>query len=65
MTARDQAAFNAGIQAAIAMARAAAVTLELRGDAVEVRQNAAAAALQGLGDGLKAAFLDKPTQEQA
>lgn len=61
ITAREQAAFNEGIRTAIAMARTAAVTLEIREDANRVRQQAAVAALQGLGDGLRAAFLDKPS----
>lgn len=57
MTAREQAAFTAGIETARQMAMAAAVTLEVRDDAREVRQQAAAAALQGLASGLQAAFL--------
>ncbi|MCJ2063257.1 hypothetical protein MKK63_11100 [Methylobacterium sp. J-088] len=60
MTPREQAAFTAGIEAARQAALTAAVTIEVRGDANEVRQQAAAAALQGLADGLRAAFLDTP-----
>ncbi|MCJ2115704.1 hypothetical protein MKK65_03700 [Methylobacterium sp. J-001] len=62
MTAREQAAFNAGIETARQMAMAAAVTLEVRDDAREVRQQAAAAALQGLASGLQAAFLTSPPE---
>ena len=62
MTPREQAAFAAGIETARQMALTAAVTLEIRNDAREVRQHAAAAALQGLAVGLKVAFLDPPTQ---
>jgi hypothetical protein len=58
MTPREQAAFNAGIEAARQMALTAAVTIEVRDDAREVRQQAAAAALRGLAAGLKVAFLD-------
>ncbi|MCJ2012677.1 hypothetical protein [Methylobacterium sp. J-076] len=57
MTAREQAAFAAGVEAARQMAMVAAVTLENRDDAGEVRQRAAVAALQGLASGLKDAFL--------
>ncbi|MDP4026319.1 hypothetical protein Q8W71_27220 [Methylobacterium sp. NEAU 140] len=53
MTPREQAAFAAGIETARQMAMAAAVTLEIRDDAREVRQQAAAAALQGLAEGLR------------
>ena len=60
MTAREQAAFAAGIQAARQAAMTAAVTIEVRDDAREVRQQAAAAALHGLAAGLKVAFLDPP-----
>ncbi|MCJ2093117.1 hypothetical protein MKK67_11505 [Methylobacterium sp. J-072] len=58
MTSREQAAFAAGIETARQMALTAAVTLEVRDDAREVRQQAAAAALQGLAAGLKVAFLE-------
>ena len=57
-TARERAAFNAGIETARQAALTAAVTIEVRDDTREVRQQAAAAALQGLASGLKAAFLD-------
>ncbi|MCJ2009333.1 hypothetical protein [Methylobacterium sp. J-092] len=58
MTLREQAAFAAGIQAARQAVMTAAVTIEVRDDARELRQQAAAAALHGLAAGLKAAFLD-------
>lgn len=54
MTPREQAAFTAGIEAARQAALAAAVTIETRDDANEVRQQAATAALQGLAEGLRA-----------
>lgn len=57
MTPREQVAFAAGIETARQMALTAAVTIEVRDDAGEVRQRAAAAALQGLAEGLKGAFL--------
>jgi len=57
VTAREQSAFAAGVEAARQMAMVAAVTIEVRDDAGEVRQRAAVAALQGLADGLKATFL--------
>jgi hypothetical protein len=47
MTPREQAAFNAGLEAARQAALTAAVSIEVRDDAREVRQQAAAAALQG------------------
>jgi len=53
MTPREQAAFNAGIEAVRQMAMAAAVTIEVRDDARELRQQAAAAALHGLAEGAK------------
>lgn len=62
MTPREQFAFAAGIEAARQAALTAAVTIEVRDDAREVRQQAAAAALQGLAAGLKAAFLDAPPE---
>ncbi|SFM90777.1 hypothetical protein [Methylobacterium pseudosasicola] len=57
LTARDRSTFNAGIEAARQMALTAAVTLEVRDDARQVRQQAAVAALQGLAAGLHAAFI--------
>ncbi|MDP4027077.1 hypothetical protein Q8W71_31290 [Methylobacterium sp. NEAU 140] len=53
MTPGERSAFAAGIEAARQMAVAAAVTLEIREDARDVRQQAAAAALQGLAEGLR------------
>ena len=46
------------------MAIAAAVTIEVRDDAGELRQQAAIAALQGLADGLKALFLAPAAEPQ-
>ena len=54
MTPNEQAAFIAGVQAVRQAAMAAAVTIECRDDAREVRQQAAAAALHGLAEGAKA-----------
>lgn len=53
MTARERIAFDAGIEAARQAALVAAVSLEIRDDAGEVRQRAAVAALQGLAEGLR------------
>ncbi|UIY45587.1 hypothetical protein [Methylobacterium radiotolerans] len=53
MTPREQAAFAAGIETARQMALTAAVSIEVRDDAGAVRQQAAAAALQGLAEGLR------------
>lgn len=53
MTLREQAAFAAGIEHARQMALIAAVSLEVRDDAGEIRQRAAVAALQGLAEGLQ------------
>lgn len=64
MTPREQAAFNAGIEAARQAALIAAVTIEVRDDASEVRQQAAAAALHGLAAGLKDALLTPPSAPQ-
>jgi uncharacterized membrane protein YqiK len=61
MTSREQAAFAAGIETARQMALTAAVSIEVRDDAREVRQQAAAAALQGLAEGLQS--LKAPSDE--
>lgn len=53
MSPREQAAFAARIETARQMALTAAVTIEVREDAGAVRQQAAAAALQGLAEGLR------------
>lgn len=58
MTPRERAAFAAGIEHARQMALIAAVTIETRDDAGEVRQRAAVAALQGLAEGLRALTLE-------
>jgi hypothetical protein len=64
MTPREQAAFVAGIETARQMAMTAAVTIEVRDDAGELRQQAAVAALQGLAGGLKATFLTPPAEPE-
>ena len=64
MTRREQAAFSAGIETARQVALTAAVTIEIRDDANELRQQAAAAALQGLAEGLKATFLTPPAKPE-
>lgn len=53
MTPRETAAYHAGIETMRQMALVAAVTIEARPDADEVRQRAAAAALQGLAEGAR------------
>lgn len=63
MTPSETAAFNAGIRQAIAMAQLAALNIELRPDAGQVRQRAAIEALRGLAEGLKIAFLKGETCE--
>ena len=63
MTPREQAAFNAGVEAVRQMALIAAVTIEARDDAQKLRQRAAAAALQGLADGAKALMLETAASE--
>lgn len=57
MTPREQSAF-AGIEAARQTAMVAAITIEVRYDAGEVRQRAAIAALTGLAEGLWALTLE-------
>jgi hypothetical protein len=61
MTRRELSAFAAGVEAARQAALAAAVTLETRDDSQDLRQQAAAAALQGLAEGLRA--LTQPPAE--
>ncbi|MDP4006526.1 hypothetical protein [Methylobacterium sp. NEAU K] len=61
MTPREISAFNVGIETARQMALTAAVTIEVRDDAGAVRQQAAAAALQGLAEGLRT--LAQPSEE--
>lgn len=58
MTPRERAAYNAGIQACQQMAMVAAVTIEVRDDAADLRQRAASAALLGLADGIKALIIE-------
>lgn len=59
MTPREQAAFNAGIEAARQMAMVAAVSIEVRDDASEIRQRAAAAALLGFAEGAKVLMVNQ------
>lgn len=54
MTARELAAYRAGLLRAANIAQIAALTLELRDDADALRQRAAIEALRGLAEGLKA-----------
>jgi hypothetical protein len=61
MTAREIAAFNAGVEAVRQMALIAAITIEARDDAKEIRQRAAAAALQGLAEGAAHLLPSKPS----
>ncbi|MCJ2121042.1 hypothetical protein [Methylobacterium sp. J-077] len=58
-TARDIAAFNAGIRAAREAALIVAVTLETREGATCVRDRAAIQALRGFADGLDALVLGR------
>jgi hypothetical protein len=55
--ARKRVAINAGIDTVCLVALTAAVTIEVRNDAGEVRQQAAAAALQGFAEGLQELML--------
>lgn len=57
MTPREQAFFNAGVEAMRQMAMIAAVSIEVRDDAREIRQQAAAAALHGLAEGATALLM--------
>ncbi len=63
MNAREQAAFRVGIETARQIALTAALTFEVRDDGGETRQRAAAAALQGLAEGLSVAFLASPPEQ--
>ncbi|KQQ39153.1 hypothetical protein ASF58_22950 [Methylobacterium sp. Leaf125] len=58
MSPNEQAAFAAGVEAMRQMAMIAAVTIEARDDASDLRQRAAAAALHGLAEGAKALKLE-------
>ena len=53
MTPADLAAFHAGLRHAASLAQIAALTLEIRPEAADMRQRAAIEALRGLADGLK------------
>ncbi|MFE1603336.1 hypothetical protein [Methylobacterium sp. ID0610] len=57
MTARERDAYIAGVRDVLDMALAAAVTIEARPDAQDLRQRAAVAALQGLAEGARAFLL--------
>lgn len=60
MTPNEEAAYHAGVEAMRQMAMVAALTIEARDDAREIRQQAAAAALHGLAEGAKALLPHKP-----
>ncbi|MCP1551649.1 MULTISPECIES: hypothetical protein [Methylorubrum] len=60
MTPRELAAYRAGLRQAAEWALVAALSLELRDDAGELRQQAAVAALRGLAEGLKADTTHQP-----
>ena len=62
MNAREQAAFAAGVEAARQAAMIAAVSIEVRDDAGELRQRAAVAALQGLAEGLRTLAIQQPKE---
>lgn len=64
MNQREQAAFNAGVEAMCQMAMIAAVTIEVRDDAGELCQRAAAAALHRLAEGAASLLLD-PSRDAA
>lgn len=64
MSPRELAAYRAGLLQASHMALIAAMTLELRDDAGELRQQAAVAALRGLAEGLKADTTHQPAGVQ-
>lgn len=59
MTPNETAAFHAGIKHAAEMALIAALHIELRPDADQVRQRAAIEALRGLAEGLKGALHER------
>ncbi|WP_264051662.1 hypothetical protein [Methylobacterium flocculans] len=65
MTPNEQAAFNAGVEAMRQMAMVAAISIETRDDANDLRQRAAAAALHGLAEGAKALLPGKPSPTPA
>ncbi|MCJ2066140.1 hypothetical protein MKK63_26075 [Methylobacterium sp. J-088] len=57
-TARERAAFTAGIETARQMALTAVVTIEVRDDAGRVQHQAAVAALQALAEGTRDLMLE-------
>ena len=62
MTPSEHAAFRAGIAHAASMATIAALAIEIRPDARDLRQRAVIEALRGLAEGLKAASRAEPDQ---
>lgn len=60
MTPTEAAAYARGVKEAREMAMIAAVTIEARDDHRDVRQQAAAAALHGLAEGLAHLLPQKP-----
>ena len=60
LTPSEIAAFHAGVRHAAEMALIAALTIELRPDADQIRQRAAVEALRGLADGLKGSLPSSP-----
>lgn len=63
MTTRELAAYRAGLRQAAEHARVAALSIELRDDAGELRQRAAIEALRGLAEGLKAEARPDPVPD--
>ena len=63
MNAHECATYNAGIETARQLALITAMTIETRDTPGTVREQAAVAALQGLADGLKVAFLNPPAED--
>lgn len=64
MNPHELAAYRAGIRQAAEWALVTALSLELRDDASELRQQAAVAALRGLAEGLKADTTHQPAGAQ-
>lgn len=62
MTPREQAAYDAGLRAAIHAARTVAITMETAPDATDVRKQAATAALYAFAEGAGSlALTDRPS----
>lgn len=64
MNPHELAAFRAGLLHASHLALIAVLTIELRDDAGELRQQSAVAALRGLAEGLKADTTHQPVGVQ-